>query len=65
MNTLNIPNISCGHCARTVTEAIKELDPSAKVDVNIASRTAEVDSAVDLGVIRAKLAERGYPATAV
>jgi copper chaperone len=62
MPTLNIPNISCGHCARAVTEAIQELDPSAKVAVNTSERTAEIDSVADLGAIRAKLAERGYPA---
>jgi copper chaperone len=63
MNTFNIPNISCGHCARAVAEAIQELDPSAKVEVNTAARTAKIDSVVDVGVIRAQLAERGYPAT--
>lgn len=65
MNTLSIPNISCGHCVRAVTEIIKGLDPTAKVHVDIANRTAAVESVLDLAAIGAKLAENGYPVSAV
>jgi copper chaperone len=62
MLTLNIPAISCGHCARAITDTILELDPAAKVQVDIAARTATIDSGADPALLRARLADEGYPA---
>ncbi|MEO7495469.1 MAG: heavy-metal-associated domain-containing protein [Massilia sp.] len=63
MITLSIPAISCGHCARSITSAVKELDPAATVQVDITARTASIDSAADLQALRDKLAAEGYPST--
>ena len=30
-----VDNMSCGHCARTITKALQRLDPAAKVDVDV------------------------------
>ena len=62
MITLHIPNISCGHCVRAVTEAIQEVDPAAVVNVDVAAKTAKVDSSADVAQLRDKLAAEGYPA---
>lgn len=62
MITFNIPNLSCGHCVRAVTEAIQEIDPAAVVTVDIAAKTASVDSSADPATLRAKLDAEGYPA---
>lgn len=61
MLTLSIPAISCGHCVRAITDAIHELDPAASVLVDIAARTAVVDTSADSAAVRDKLAEEGYP----
>ncbi len=63
MCVLIIPNISCSHCARTVTDVIMDLDPLARVEVDIARHTAEVNSMVDLAIIGARLTANGYPPT--
>jgi copper chaperone len=56
-----IQNMTCGGCARHVTEAIKGVDPEAAVTVNLAQRTAEVQStAVETSISQA-LEEAGYP----
>jgi copper chaperone len=65
MLTLSIPAISCGHCARAITDTIHELDPAAVVEVDVAARTARVDTAADLAIVRERLAAEGYPATLV
>jgi copper chaperone len=65
MLTLSIPAISCGHCARAITDTIHELDPAAIVEVDVAARTARVDTAADLAIVRERLAAEGYPATLV
>lgn len=42
MLTLSIPAISCGHCARAITDTILELDPAATVQVDIGAKTAVI-----------------------
>jgi copper chaperone len=59
--TFSIPAISCGHCARAITDTVLELDPAAKVQVDIAARTATVDTSADPAIVRARLADEGYP----
>lgn len=63
MLTLSIPAISCGHCARAITDTIHELDPAAVVEVDIAARTATVATGADVAALRERLAAEGYPAT--
>jgi copper chaperone len=63
MLTLSIPAISCGHCARAITDTIHELDPNAVVQVDIAARTAVIDTRFDIAAVRDRLAAEGYPAT--
>jgi copper chaperone len=61
MLTLSIPAISCGHCARAITDAIHELDPAASVQVDVAARIAVVDTRADSAAVRERLAAEGYP----
>lgn len=64
MLTLSIPAISCGHCARAITDTVHQLDPAAVVQVDVAARTAVIDSSADSATLRDRLAAEGYPATA-
>lgn len=61
MITLSIPNISCGHCARAITEAVLALDPKAAVTVDIAARSVAIDSSASAAALRERLAAEGYP----
>ena len=56
----NIPQMSCGHCVRAVTEAVKEVDPQARVDVDLAARKVSVESQAERQKIVAALTEAGY-----
>lgn len=40
--TLNVPDISCGHCKESIEGAVSELQGVAKVDVSINDRTVFV-----------------------
>ena len=60
MITFNIPQMSCGHCVKAVTEAVQEVDPQAKVQVDLASKAVQVESQADRAKIVASLAEAGY-----
>jgi copper chaperone len=61
MLEFDIAALSCGHCARAVTEAVQELDPAAQVQVDLATKHVRVDTQADRERVVAALAEAGYP----
>ena len=61
MLEFDIDALSCGHCARAVTEAVHEVDPDARVDVDLARKHVSVDSRAARDQLVAALAEAGYP----
>lgn len=63
MYEFDIPDMSCGHCVSTVTEAIKSVDPAAVANVDLNARKATVETKADPNMIGAALDEAGYPAT--
>lgn len=63
MYEFDIPDMTCGHCAGTVTAAIKSADPAAVANIDLTKRKATVETAVDPNTIGAALDDAGYPAT--
>ena len=61
MIEFQVPAISCGHCVRAVNEAVKEVDPQAKVDVDVETKKVSVESGADRAKLVAALTEAGYP----
>ena len=64
MITLNVPDMSCGHCKATVEKAVTAVDASAKVDVDLSTRKVEITSSVASSTLLGALKAVGYPATA-
>lgn len=62
--TFHIPNISCGHCTRTIENELKELEGIQDVQSDIAAKnvTVQYQSPVTKDKIRATLKEINYPA---
>ena len=61
---LNVPDISCEHCQKTITNALSPVPGIRGVDVDIAARQVRVDyddSAVDVGRMKEVLQEEEYP----
>ena len=63
-NTLNIPNISCGHCVMAVKTELLEMEGVSSVEGNPETKDVEVvwDTPATLEAIKAKLREINYPA---
>ncbi|NCT82538.1 MAG: heavy-metal-associated domain-containing protein [Comamonadaceae bacterium] len=61
MHRFTLPDMSCGHCVAAITEALRAADAQARVEVDLAARTAEVDSALPRETLAAALTEAGYP----
>lgn len=56
--------MSCSHCVATVTETIKEVDPQARVEVDLDRKQVKVESSRDKARIAQALTEAGYPPAA-
>jgi copper chaperone len=61
MLEFTIASLSCGHCARAVTEAVHEVDPAARVEVDLAGKQVRVETSATPDRVVAALAEAGYP----
>lgn len=57
----NIPTMSCGHCVRAVTEAVRQADPQAQVSVDLTSKKVTVETTQKHETVAAALAQAGYP----
>jgi copper chaperone len=62
MIELEVKDMSCGHCVGVITKAIKSLDPSATVDVDLPTHRVKVESGKPAEALMSALAEAGYPA---
>jgi copper chaperone len=66
MIIFEIPDMTCGHCVRAVTEAVKAADPAAEVAIDLASHRVQVQSSAPRATLVAQLTEAGYaPAASV
>ncbi|MGV7245121.1 heavy-metal-associated domain-containing protein [Caballeronia sp. M23-90] len=55
-----VNDMSCGGCARSITNAVKQVDASATVDVDIAQKTVKVTSSVLPENVLNAITEAGY-----
>ena len=60
MIKFNVNGMTCGGCARAVTNAVQQIDPAASVDVDLAAKTVSVESSADDGEVKAAIEEAGY-----
>lgn len=61
--TFNVQGMTCGHCERAVTQAVKTLDPQAEVKIDRAAGKVEVQSDKPREAIIAAISEEGYATT--
>lgn len=62
--TLTVRGMSCGHCVRAVTEAIRAEDPKAEVAVDLAAGTVRAATALPAARVAALVTEEGYTVAA-
>jgi copper chaperone CopZ len=64
---MNVPDISCAHCERAITEALQPVEGVRDVGVDIPGRTVTVAydaDAVSVELLHEVLAEADYPVAA-
>jgi copper chaperone len=61
MIELNLPDMTCGHCASTVAKTVALVDPTAKVEVDLNSKQVKIQSTEDRQDFAEALTDAGYP----
>jgi len=59
---LDVSNMTCGGCARSVEKIIQKQDAASKVTVDLASGRVEAQTSADPTAIAAALTAAGFPA---
>lgn len=57
---LAVEDMTCGHCARTITSAVEAAFPDAKVEADIATHRVTISGRVDARVVADVIAAEGY-----
>lgn len=66
--TLSVPDITCEHCERTITQALTPLDGVREVKVDIPTKQVHVDydeTAISIDRFKTVLQEEEYPVASV
>jgi copper chaperone len=62
--TFTVTGMTCGHCEKAVTRAIKQLDPKAEVAIDRSANQVQVQSDQPRDLLSKAIAEEGYAVAA-
>ncbi len=62
--TFTVTGMTCGHCEKAVTQAIKTVDPQAQVRIDRQQNQVNVESTQPREAIAQAIAEEGYKVAA-
>ncbi len=60
MIEFTIPTMTCGHCVRTVTETVHQVDAQASVDIDLVAHRVRIESQRAREDFTKALAQEGY-----
>ncbi|MEX0162778.1 heavy-metal-associated domain-containing protein [Pseudomonas brassicacearum] len=63
MQTFKVQGMSCGHCVKAITQAVQAKDPAADVQVDLGTKTVQVQSSLPADAVLAAIKEEGYEAS--
>lgn len=55
-----VDDMTCGHCARTITGAVLAAYPAAKVDIDLSAKRVSIENAGDRAAVASVIAAEGY-----
>ena len=62
MIEFTVSDMTCGHCASTITKAVKEVDAAARCEIDLGAKKVRIQSALEAEDFRAAIDEAGYTA---
>ena len=60
MIAFEVQDMTCGHCARAITEAVQAVDPGAQVQIDLAAHRVAIESAQAAAALGDAIREAGY-----
>ncbi len=57
----HLPDMTCGHCAATVTKTLLALDSEAQVNIDRPARQVQISTSANREALVAALSEEGFP----
>ena len=55
-----VSDMTCGHCAKTITGAVLAAYPAAKVDIDLATKRVAIENAGDRAAVASVIEAEGY-----
>lgn len=65
MTTFTVNDMTCGHCASTISKAVRDVDAAAKVEFKMDQKQVVIDSALDADEFATAIKEAGYTPVAL
>jgi copper chaperone len=60
MSTFKVPDMTCGHCVKSITTAIKDAAPSVDVECDLTTKVVTITGPHDPDKIKGVIQEAGY-----
>ena len=60
MRRFDIPAMTCGHCVKTITQAVQSVDEAAPGQADLATHSIGVTSGASVASLSAAIAAAGY-----
>ena len=63
MTTINlkVTGMTCGHCEKAVTQAIRSLDSAAEISINRDTNRVTIQTPIEPASLIAAISDEGYP----
>jgi copper chaperone len=60
MITFQVPAMTCGHCARTITAALQAVDSAGRVNIDLPAKRVVVVSSASAEQLKSAIENAGY-----
>jgi copper chaperone len=65
MIEFTVDDMTCGHCAATITAAVKAVDPAGRCEIDLAARRIRIETAFSPERMSAAIAKAGFSPVSV
>lgn len=63
--SFTVSDMTCGHCAKTITSAVLAAYPAAKIDIDLSTKRVVIGNAGDSGAVASVIEAEGYSPVAL
>lgn len=64
IQTFTVTGMTCGHCEKAVTRALKQVDPQAEITIDRTANRVDIQSDQVREALRQAIVEEGYAVAA-